>query len=87
MKTTTELLAGAAGTGEIVTIVYQGGSKPGQARQVIPNHIKAGRLEAIDISTSTPKTYFLDMIASVVLSDGQESDRQYFSEWVRDRRK
>lgn len=65
-----DLLNTVAGTGEAVTIVYLGGSTPGQARSVIPVSLAPDKLVAID-QTSTQKSYRLDRIASVELSDGR----------------
>lgn len=70
MTTLTELLRYVVGTGELVSLVYNGGSRPGQARAVVPMSISADELVVVIPDSSTKKTYKLSRVATVVLSNG-----------------
>lgn len=66
-----ELLLSVAGSGELITIVYNGGSRPGQPRQLIPVSISNQLLIAVEPASHTNKSYKLERIASVELSSGE----------------
>lgn len=59
------------GAGEVVTIAYNGGRKPGEPRSVVPQSISTDALVATEPGASVSKTYRLDLIAWVELSSGQ----------------
>jgi len=70
MASVTELLRSVAGLRETVTLVYNAGSRPGQAREVIPVSVTNDELVAMEPGSDTRKTYKLDRVASVQLSNG-----------------
>lgn len=70
MTTVAELLHSVVGSGELVSLVYNAGSRPGQARTVVPLSMTAGELVAAELNSSTRKTYKLDRVAAVALSNG-----------------
>lgn len=73
MTSIVELLQTAAGSGEVVTIAYNGGSRPGQARQVVPTSVSNQDLVAVEPGSRINKHYKLDRIAWVELSSGQRA--------------
>ena len=50
------------GTGEILNIIYHGGSEPDAARQLFPMQIKGDQLRARCLATNRVKTYSLSKI-------------------------
>lgn len=70
MATVAELLRSAAGSGELVSLVYNAGSRPGVVRSVVPLSLTESELVAVEPGSSTEKTYRLDRVASVSLSNG-----------------
>jgi hypothetical protein len=68
-----DLLRSVAGTGELVTVVYNGGSHPGQPRQVVPVSINADELVVAEAGSNFHKHYKLDKISSVELSSGRRA--------------
>ena len=68
-----ELLRRVIGSGEIVTIAYNGGSRPGQARPVVPLSLSSTGLVATEQGSSVDKTYKLSLIAWVELSSGERA--------------
>lgn len=70
MASVTELLRSIAGSGETVTLVYNAGSRPGQARSVIPVSISDDGLVAVELGSRVNKKYRLDRIASVESTSG-----------------
>lgn len=70
MASVIELLCTVAGLGEAVTLVYNAGSRPGQARPVVPVMVSDDGLVAIEPGSRINKTYKLDRIASVELASG-----------------
>ncbi|WP_137921530.1 hypothetical protein [Hydrogenophaga sp. 2FB] len=64
-----ELLQRAAESGELVTIVYNGGSKPGHPRPVLPLSIQGGVLSAREPKTRVAKSFKLQKIASVTIGE------------------
>jgi len=77
MASVTELLHSVAGLGEIVTLVYNAGSRPGQARTLIPVSVSGDQLVAVEPGAGIKKTYKLDRIASVELSSGLCAENQH----------
>ena len=69
--TITELLTKTVGTGEVVTITYNGGSRPGQPRKTVPISISNEELVGIEPGSHTQKHYKLTRIALVELSSGE----------------
>ncbi len=70
MASVTELLRSIAGSGETVTLVYNAGSRPGQARSVVPVSVSNDGLVAVEPGSRVNKAYKLDRIASVELANG-----------------
>jgi len=70
MASVTELLRSIAGSGETVTLVYNAGSRPGQARSIVPVSVSNDGLIAVEPGSHVNKTYKLDRIASVELANG-----------------
>jgi len=69
--TINELLTRTVGTGEVVTITYNGGSRPGQPRKIVPISISNEELVGIEPGSHTQKHYKLNRIALVELSSGE----------------
>jgi len=60
----------AAGTGEILTIVYDGGSQPGTKRDVTVLDVQddgtdRAKMRALCLATGRPKLFFLDKVTIV----------------------
>lgn len=70
---TVELLRRVIGSGEVATIAYNGGTRPGQARAVVPLSLSTGELVAAEPHSSVNKTYKVNLIAWVELSSGQRA--------------
>lgn len=51
-----------AGTGEVITIAYGGGSRPGEAREIIPLSCAVSYIEAIEPGSSVKKHYKLEKV-------------------------
>lgn len=71
MLTIVELLRQAISEGEIIAVVYNGGSHPGQLRPLIPLSLTDEDLSARDPSAHITKTFKLHKISSVRLSSGE----------------
>ena len=76
MASVTELLRSIAGSGETVTLVYNAGSRPGQARPVVPVSVTDGALVSVEPGSRVNRTYKLDRIASVELSNGSRATNE-----------
>lgn len=65
-----DALTASAGTGEVLTIVYDGGSQPGSKREIIVDRLdrKGVKVQAVDLQTHSSKTFFVDRI-TIVSSD------------------
>ncbi len=59
------ILNSAIGTGEIITIIYSGGSKPGTKRDISPILIKDGKVRARCLSSNAVKQFMLNKIKIV----------------------
>lgn len=66
-----QVLQQAAAEGSSVTMVYNGGSRPGQSRVVIPISISHGELVAREPTTRLAKHFKLEKIAAVALTAGE----------------
>ena len=63
INATEQTLKDAIGTGELINIVYYGGSEPGAARMIAPLSVKQGKVRAKCYKTGQVKEFFLDKIA------------------------
>jgi hypothetical protein len=70
-KTVEEGLRVAIGTGELVNIIYHGGSEPGAARMIMPIAIKGEKVRAKCYKTNLVKEFYIDKI---VLADDDTSN-------------
>lgn len=68
-----ELIARTAGTGKVVTITYNGGSRPGQPRQIVPISLSSEELVGVEPGSHTQKHYKLKLIALVELPSGERA--------------
>lgn len=57
-----ETLNNAIGTGEVITIIYHGGSKPGSTREIIPLQINGNKVRARCYTSNAVKTFNIDKI-------------------------
>jgi hypothetical protein len=73
MTSIVDLLTLTVGSGEVVTITYNGGSRPGQARKIVPISLTNEELIAIEPGSNTNKHYKLNQIALVELSSGESA--------------
>jgi hypothetical protein len=55
-------LADAAATGEIVSVVYHGGSQPGHQRRIAPLAVSTTKVRAVDVETGAEKSYTLEKL-------------------------
>ncbi len=58
-----QLLAAAVETGEVIRIVYRGGTRPGAVRDVVPLAVTAEELRARDVAAGMDKTFLLAKLA------------------------
>ena len=69
-----QLLADAIGTGEVIRIVYHGGSRPGAVREVCPMAVVGDELRAHDLAAGIAKVFLLSKLeitdAPVTPQDG-----------------
>ena len=57
-----EVLQNAIETGEVLDIIYQGGSQPGTSRQISPISISNNKVRARCISSNTVKSFLISKI-------------------------
>ena len=57
-----ETLHDAIGTGELITIIYHGGSQPGATREILPIKITGNKLRARCYTSNAVKTFVIDRI-------------------------
>lgn len=62
METIKKILEEAIGTGEIITIIYHGGSEPGASRMISPIKVNDGIVRARCLTTNKVKGFSLDKI-------------------------
>lgn len=55
-------LVAAASTGEVIQIIYNGGSQPGSVRDVQPLEVTASEMRALDVATGIAKTFLLSKL-------------------------
>ena len=73
MSTVLEILKRAITDSTMVSIVYNGGSRPGQSRQLIPLSISNDELVAREPTTRIAKTFKLQKVAAVTFITGEEA--------------
>lgn len=73
MSNVTEIIQVAISTGSVVSIIYNGGSHPGQSREIIPLSLTDGNLVAREPTSRRTKTFKIQKIASVSLGSGEEA--------------
>ncbi len=73
MNSVADLLRSIVGSGELIKIVYNGGSRPGEARQVVPVSLTNEELIAVEPGIRNSKQYKLNRIASAELANGQRA--------------
>ena len=66
-----KMLQDAAGTGEIITVAYGGGSRPGQPRSLTVSSCTTTEVFIREVDNNTPKQYKLNKILWVEDSSGQ----------------
>ena len=68
-----EILSEAAKSGEIVSIIYHGGSQPGSVRDLYPIEVTIREVRAREVATGATKTFLLSKmeVASLNTSTGQ----------------
>lgn len=71
MSNIMQVLLQAASEGSVVTMVYNGGSRPGQSRAVIPIRISHDELVAREPTARLAKHFKLEKIATVALVTGE----------------
>jgi len=74
MQSVIEILQWAIDSGDVVTIVYNGGSKPGQAREIIPLALNGENLSAREPASRRSKTFKTQKIASAILKNGEAAE-------------
>lgn len=74
MQSVIEILQSAIDTGTVTTIVYNGGSKPGQAREIIPLSLNGENLSAREPTSRRAKTFKTQKIASAILKNGEAAE-------------
>lgn len=62
METIKKILEDAIGTGEIITIIYHGGSEPGTSRMISPIKVDNGIVRARCLTTNKVKGFSIDKI-------------------------
>lgn len=77
-----ELLQAAMDGGQRVSIVYNGGSFPGQARPIIPIQVEVETVRAREPGMPQDKTFKVAKIASVTLLDGTTATNAFASSVV-----
>lgn len=62
MKTIKQTLQNAIGTGELINIIYNGGSEPGKSRMIMPINIEGNKIRARCYTTNTVKSFNIEKI-------------------------
>lgn len=65
------LLQTVAGSGEIVTVVYNAGSRPGQPRKVLIVSAFIETMTVVEPGNSQSKSYKMNRVASIALTSGE----------------
>lgn len=71
------VLKEAMETGEIITIIYKGGSKPGSKRDISPISIKNGKVRARCLSSNAIKQF---MLAKIELIGSGETKSEFWED-------
>ncbi len=61
-KSVSALLSSAIGTGEVISIIYHGGSHPGSVRDMLPLNLYEDKVWALCVHTNTKKSFKLSRI-------------------------
>lgn len=83
----------ACGTGEVLTVIYDGGTHPGLKRRIVITNVEDDRLTVREVGNTTPKTY---LFGKTQLADDDDPSpwapesvkwieiepTNYFSEWA-----
>jgi len=69
MANITEVIQNAINTGSVISIVYNGGSRPGQSREIIPISIDNKTLVAREPTSRRSKTFKVQKVASVSMGN------------------
>jgi hypothetical protein len=67
------LLQTVAGSGEIVTVLYNAGSRPGQPRKVIIVSVFSETITVVEPGNPQSKGYKMNRVASIALSSGEQA--------------
>lgn len=70
------VLRDAIGTGELISIVYFGGSQPGHRREILPLRVTDEHVHATCAETGERRTFLLDKLA---LADGELAGAPHYS--------
>lgn len=73
-----KILSEAISTGEIIAIVYHGGSQPGTKRQISPISISNSKVRARCLNSNETKLFFLSKIQIVSNTDSFKSYKPKF---------
>ena len=74
IERTEDVLMAAIDTGEILTIIYQGGRHPGAARQIQPFQIEDNKIRALDIESGMRKQF---IISKIEITDESALQQEY----------
>jgi len=85
MQDTKTQLQEAIETGEILTVIYHGGSQPGKSRQISPMKIKDNIVTAKALPDTRPKSFLISKIeiadsVSTKITYSQENAQQFTKE-------
>ncbi|MFQ5442012.1 MAG: hypothetical protein ACE5EB_04720 [Thermodesulfobacteriota bacterium] len=84
IKETKKRLQEAIDTGEVLNIIYQGGSQPGTVREISPISIKGGRVKARCLNSHKVKSFNIEKITIVDSEKAQQALRwQVSTELIR----
>ncbi len=64
----------AVETGEIISVIYHGGSQPGTVRQISPLKVTHREIRAREVATGAVKTFLIDKME---LAQGKSDAKQY----------
>jgi len=74
MSSVVDVLTAAQLEKAVVVVVYNGGSRPGEPRAIVPVRIQGNSVFAREPGLAREKTFKLDKIARVTLEDGTTAD-------------
>ena len=73
-----EYLQEAADNGEVIQLTYYGGTRPGEARSVVPTTVYKTRFHGICIDSNIEKTYLYEKCYFPKMFGVQKRERQKF---------